>query len=279
MTAKRLFAASVIGASLVVGSASLTIAQPAAPAGVVARFIGTWKEDESKRKIGSMGQLLFRLGAQERLEEVRGPEARPIVQPVVFDGKPHKIEGGNTIVWKQVDPNTFERVLSNAGGTLTTRRLRISTDGKTLTETTERKNIDGRTFVGTTDYRRTSGDGQGLAGRWTAVSFKADIPLVVKYEAVGTNGLKFSDEVGMSYTVTLDGKPAPVEGPAVITGTAIAAKPVDEHTIEFTQSREGVETGKSVRTVSADGKTLAITNTAVGPNAGKEPSVAVFIKQ
>src|SRR5277367_6806856 len=81
---------------------------PAAPS--LGKFTGTWKEDESKIKISPSTTLKFRRDAQGNLEELRGSEARPLVQPVRFDGKPYPVDGSkNTIVWKQIDKNHFER--------------------------------------------------------------------------------------------------------------------------------------------------------------------------
>jgi hypothetical protein len=281
----RLLSAGLFG--VLVGIVQIVgLAQSSGSASAVSRFTGTWKEDVTKRKVGSMPNLRFQRNEKGVLQEVRGPEVRPVFQSIVFDGKPHKLEtGNNSIAWKQVNPNTFERVLSDGSGTrtLTTRRIRISTDGKTMTEETETKSTDGRPLVDTIVYQRVSGDAQGLVGRWKPVSFKTDTPAVVKYEPAGTNGIKFSDSnndpTDTTFTVTLDGKPMPVVGSAVISGTMIAAKVVDDRTIEFTQSREGVVSDKSVRQLSADGKTLTATSTTVGPNASAEPSVSVYVKQ
>jgi hypothetical protein len=259
-------------------------AQSTRGADIIGRFAGTWKEDATKRKFGAQATLRFRRNAKGELEEVRGPEARPVVQTIVFDGQPHATESVNRIAWKQINPNAFERVLtdgtSGAGRILTTRRLRISADDKILTEDTERKTSDGRTSIQTVAYRRTSGEPQGLAGRWQAESMKTNSPPLVKYERAGPNGLKFTDYDGeATYTLTLDGKPVPVVGPAVIRGIMVAAKPMDDHTIEITQTREGVTTAKGVSTVSADGKTLTVTVTPMGPNASPEPSTIVYVKQ
>jgi hypothetical protein len=84
---------------------------------------------------------------------------------------------------------------------------------------------------------------------------------------------------GNSYVVALDDKPVPVNGPGVIAGGMIAAKQVDDRTIETTSSREGVITGRGKRALSADGRTLTVTAFNVGPNASKEPSVTVYVKQ
>jgi hypothetical protein len=283
MWCKRAAAAAVI--VLVACSPALLLAQSSGSASLISRFVGTWKEDVSKRKVGAQANLRFQRDANGGLQELRGPDVRPDVQSIVFDGQPHQIgTGRNRIAWKQIDPNTFERVLSDGAQTLTVRRIRISADGKTLTEATERKVADGRTLVNTVVFQRSSGESQGgLVGRWKPQSFDTNNPPVVKYEAVGATGLKFSEAnntpTDTTYTVMLDDKPVAVVGAAVIRGTMTAARQVDDHTIEFTQSRDGVVSGKNVRTVSADGKTLTVTTTTVGPNAGGEPSVSVFVRQ
>ena len=246
---------------------------------VVARFTATWKEDVSKRKVGDLVHLRFQKNTQGGLEELRGPEAKPVVQPVVFDGKPRETGSGNTIVWKQTDANTFDRVLSKAGETLTVRRIRISPDGKTLTQVEESKTTDGSPAVSTVVYQRVSGDEQGLVGRWKPTSFKADTPAIWKIEPFGTNGLKWSGSGGQNYNVMLDGTSAPINGPAVLRGTMVAAKLKDGQTIEFTNSRESIDTGKSVWTLSADGKMLTVIDSSLGTGASKDSTTLVFVKQ
>src|ERR1700676_4276826 len=94
--------------TLVLLSSKLCLAQ-AAPAVLVKKFVGTWQENESKRKIGSGFTLRFQRAANGRLEELRGPDARPLVQPIHFDGKPYKVDNSkNTLTWKQQDASHFE---------------------------------------------------------------------------------------------------------------------------------------------------------------------------
>ena len=268
----------LIGAPQIVG-----LAQSSGSGSVITRFTGTWKEDVSKRTVGALVDLRFQRGANGTLQELRGPDVRPDIQTVVFDGKPHKLENGtSSITWKQPSPNTFERVIADDRAILTVRRIQISADGKTLTEETERKATDGRRDVDTIVFQRISGD-QGLVGRWKAQSFKTNNPAVVKYEPAGTNGIKFSNANNLptdtTYTVAFDGKPVEVIGRTTVDGTMTAAKRLDDRTIEFTNSREGVVSGTSVRQVSADGRTLTVTYTTVGPNANAGPSVSVYVKQ
>ena len=272
-----IFGARMISLALL--SSMLCLAE-STPAIVIAKFVGTWKENEAKRKLGSGLALRFRHTANEQLEELRGPEARPVAQPVNFDGKPYKLDNSkNTIVWKQQDATHFERTISENGNLITTRRIQISADGKTLTEVTERKIPGGKDLVATVVFKRSSGDQQGLVGIWKPESVHTSEPSQVTHEAVGSNGLRITSRGGFTQTLTFDGKPTPVTGPAVIPGTMIAAKIVNDRTIETASSREGVVTGKATLVISADGKTMTSTFTSLGPNAGSEPGVVVYEKQ
>jgi len=271
--------AGSLAAAAVVTPSSTASAQGGGSASLIERFGGTWREDLTQRKIGAMAHLRFQRDSKGALQEARGPEARPTYQDVVFDGKSHPLpDSPDTIVWKQNSPASFERVYSDKGGVLTTRRMEVSPDGKTLTEQVVRRLADGRKAEDTIVYQRTTGDAQGLVGRWKPQSFKTSIPGGFKYEAAG-NGLKWANLTGVTWTGALDGKPMPVVGPGAVPNGMRAAKAVDDYTIEFTNSREGVVTGKTVSAVSRDGKIMTVTLTAMGPNASTEPSVNVYIRQ
>ena len=241
------------------------------------RWVGVWTEDESKRK--DHGQLIFQRDAKGGVEEVRGGEASPTIQPVIFDGKPRQTVTGNTYLWKQADSRTFERTLTNKEGLVTTRRLRLSADGKTLTEEAEFKEVDAIVTT-TTTYQRASGDASGLVGRWELQSSKSSRPERVRYERAGTNALKVSsDSVGVTFTVAFDNKPVVVTGPFTIKGTTIAGKLVNERTIELTYARDGTVINRSTEVLSADGKIITATDFDAGPNARKEPTVRVYVRQ
>jgi hypothetical protein len=247
-------------------------AQPA-PSTVTVKFVGSWLEDQSKRQIGALAQLRFRHGAAGQLEELRGPDERPLVQPVNFGTKPYPVDNSNnTIEWKQIDANHFERKIYESGKLLATRRIEISKDGKKMAEVTERSSADIDTVV----YMRTSGDAQGLAGIWKADSIKSSEPAEQKIEAQGSSALRITTRRGQTEMLTFDGKPNLVTGPAVISGTMVAGKVTDANTIEVTGSRQGVVTGKSTWVLSTDGRTLTETTTRL---AGGAPSVIVYQKQ
>jgi hypothetical protein len=280
----RRAAAALLLPLFVLTSGHITLAQTNAQtssSASIAKFLGTWKEDLSKRKGVIQNTLTFRQNAKGGLEELRGSELRPLVQPVNFTGKPYAIdESQNTIAWKQIDPNKFERGIYSNGRLLNTRRIQLSADGKTLTQETEAAGTSGAKAVDTVVYRRETGD-KGLVGRWRGESSKTTRAPEVTVEAVGSNGVKVTTRGGTptTFTAMLDNKPVALAGDAIIPGTMTAMKQVDASTLEFTQSREGTVIGKSVRVVSPDGKVMTVTTTQFGPNASKEPVVGVFVKQ
>jgi hypothetical protein len=247
---------------------------------VIAKLVGRWKEDQSKRKLGgSFANLRFRQTANG-LEELRGPDVKPLVQPVKFDGKPYEVDDSkNTIVWKQMDANHFERQIFQDGKLISTRRIQISADGKALTQVTEQMLTNGKQGVQTVVFQRSSGGPQGLAGIWKPQSAKTNIALTFRFERAGSNSLKFTSDTGQTYTLPFDNTPVTVQGPAVITGSMRAAGILDDHTIELTSSRQGAVSGKSVFSISSDGKVLTETATAIGPEGNREPSVRIFEKQ
>jgi hypothetical protein len=165
-------AAAALGSILLIGFA---FAQAPAPAQVAGQFAGNWIEDQSMRKIGALRNLTFREGSNG-LEELRGSYARPLVQPVRFGDTPYSVDSGNnTLVWKQLGQGRFERTIGQNGKTISIRRIQITSDGKTLTEVTETNLADGKKANTTIVYKRTTGDGQGLAGSLAVDSSPAPV--------------------------------------------------------------------------------------------------------
>lgn len=252
------------------------------PQPVLQKFVGVWVEDEAKLKLGASSvPLKFRQAADGGLEEIRGPEAKPLVESVKFGTEPYAIESGskNTIAWKQIDPSHFERRILNEGKLQNVRRIKISQDGATLVEVTEATPPGGKKQTSIVTYKRVSGGPQGLAGTWNRQSIKRSPAPTVKYELDETGSLKVSDDIGGNqrhFTVKMDSVPVPIVGATVISGTAIAFRVVDDHTLESATSRDGVASAKTTLTLSNDGKVLTTSNTVVGPNGNLEPTVRVY---
>lgn len=250
------------------------------PASALSKFAGTWTENEAKAKLGSTVPLRFRKTADGGLEELRGPDAAPLVEPVHFDGKPYDIDGGiASIVWKQPGPNQFERTSFTKGQLVATRHITISNGGKTLTQVTEQKRTDGTSGSSTTVYARSSGTGSELDGVWQLKSVHQTPPPQVTISVVGTNSLKWMNRIGVAWTAAIDNKPVAVTGGTIISGSMISIKQIDDRTIATTASRNGTVTFNATWKLSSDGKVLTVTTTQAGPNAGKEPSVSVYEKQ
>jgi hypothetical protein len=265
--------------ALVLTTSLLCFGQASKTPPSLGKFAGTWTEDESKRTFGPTETLKFRLDAKGNLEELRGADARPLVQAIRFDGKPYAIDASNnTIAWKQIDKDHFKRELFENAKLLTTRDIQVSGGGKTLTEETARTLLDGEKSVTTIKYHRTKGEGQGLAGIWQEESYHSTVPAQWKYEVMGER-LKMMDNTGVTFTLAPDSKPVEVTGPAVISGTMAALKQIGPDKMEIAQSRQGVPTGKIVLALSDDDKVLTLSAINLAPNASREPSVTVFQKK
>jgi hypothetical protein len=275
----KTFLATLTLAALVISALPGRPADSSASADELIRQLsGTWKQNEAKRKIGSGLNLRFRSTAAGQLEELRGPDSRPVIQPVNFNGKPHT-DGEFTIVWKQTGPNTYERTLSTKGSVLTTRRIRLSSDGQSLTEEFETRQQNGKTTTRVGEYRRNSGERKGLNGTWKVISIRNSEPPVFKYVASGKTALQVSAPLGQNYVLSLDGKPSPISGATVIPDMMISARVIDGNTLETTTTRQGVPASRSRIQLSEGGRVMTVTTTNLGPNSGGEPSVFVYEKQ
>jgi hypothetical protein len=246
---------------------------------VIQRLAGVWKEDLSKRKTGAAPRLRFRRSATGGLEEIRGPEARPEIQPVILDGRSYPITGSSySIAWKEIDAGRFERELFGEGRKLiSTRRLRLSSDGNTLAEESERARDGART---TASYRRVDGDTHGLAGTWVRESIQGQVAAEMTIERVKGNAMKVSANWSSPFTVRPGGPPVPFTGEGMMSRLTVQARQIDESSIELSSARDGTVYSKSVLRVSADGKTVTTTVIQSGSDGPRgEPTTYVYHRQ
>jgi hypothetical protein len=254
------------------------LGQTPPPAQVAGRFAGNWVEDPSQRKTGAERSLTFRNGPNG-LEELRGSYSRPLVESVRFGTPPYAFGQSNaTMEWKQLGDGRFERTMMENGKTVEIRQITVSPDGKTLTEISQRNLPDGKRTTTTIVYARSSGSGQKLDGVWKPQTVRSDTPFKMSIQSVGST-LKVSTGSGLTFALTFDGKPAAVTGPVIISGTTSTGKIVSDGVIEIANARLGTPAGTATWTLSADGKTLTTSFKALGPDATKEPSVSVYLKQ
>jgi hypothetical protein len=247
---------------------------------VIRNFVGTWKQDPAKTKRGSLGSLRFGRAADGSLEELRGPEARPIVHPVKFGIPAYKVPGSRyMIAWKQIDSEHFERQMFENGKVISTRKITLSDDGRSATEVLQRQTADRKHSTVTLTYLKTSGDPQGLVGIWKLESLDLSEPLQLRITAIDSDGLRLIGTFGGTGITTwmFDGKPNAVSGHGVVTGTMSSVRLLRDNAVEQTEIREGTITGTTVWEVSDDGKTL--TATIRETNGTEDPLVLVYEKQ
>ena len=212
------------------------------------------------------------------MEELRGPEAKPLVQPVKFGTQPYAVDDGTaSIAWKQIDATHFERQLFEGGKLISTRKIEISPDGGQLTEMFRQKTTDGKENVRTTVFRRMSASPKGLAGTWKMESLRNSEPPQQKIELVGSGFLRVTGPFTGYVMWNFDGNPSSVIGEGVIPGMTETAKLVNNNSIEVTLHREGVFIGKRTFVLSPDRKVLTVTMTVLG--TGSKPTVTVYDKQ
>lgn len=111
----------------------------------------------------------------------------------------------------------------------------------------------------------------GPAPKSTTVTFKAagqGVSAVI--DGVGPDGAK----VHWEYTANFDGKPYPVKGNP--DGDMVVATRVNPTTIETAYTLKGKPTLLVRRTLSADGKTLTVTQTGTNGQGQKTNNVLMF---
>jgi hypothetical protein len=92
-------------------------------------------------------------------------------------------------------------------------------------------------------------------------------------KTVGADG----KEMSMHVTIKYDGKDHPVTGNP--DGDSVAGKVIDTHTSDFTIKKGGKAIGSVHRVVSADGKTLTVTNKGTHADGKAYDDTLVFDKQ
>ena len=81
----------------------------------------------------------------------------------------------------------------------------------------------------------------------------------------------------VTYKVTLDGTPAPLQGSPV--ADMISVKKIDDRTREMKTTKAGSPVGENRATISADGKTATVTGSGMTPKGTKTTFTALYEKQ
>jgi hypothetical protein len=134
--------------------------------------------------------------------------------------------------------------------------------------------LAGENWVGTWKLNAAKSQPGATAIRTQTLTFEST-PAGIKLTAVGTDAAGKPMETG--YTSKFDGQDVPWAGNPM--ADMASPKKVDDNTYENTWKKGGKATVTAKVTVSADGKTLTVTQTGTDAEGKAVHSVAVYDKQ
>jgi hypothetical protein len=191
------------------------------------------------------------------------------------DGKEYPALFGWTVVWKQIDGNTWEITEGFNSKVVSVDAITLS-GGKTMTIESKGTKPNGEKFDDTTVYQRVSG-ASGILGKWKTKNIKSSSPDVMEFLPSPPDGLAWNvPSQKASSNAQFDGKDYPVTGANFGPGFTIALKKNGPGSFESTFKHDGKPLYMSTYRVSADGKTMTETGSAAGVN---ERSISVYDRQ
>jgi hypothetical protein len=181
----------------------------------------------------------------------------------------------NQIELRKIDKKQAEVKEKKDGAVVATVREKLSSDGNELTITTASKGHADQIAV----WTRSGGAkvaGDLFAGEWTQDLSKTRLRqgLVLKIEAAGTNGVRFSGE--FSYTARFDGRQYDLKNSRSDT---VTLELVDPHTVDSIYRRGDQLAQKDRWVVSADGQQMTLTTTGTLETGQRETEKLLFKKQ
>jgi hypothetical protein len=181
----------------------------------------------------------------------------------------------NQIELRKIDKKQAEVKEKKDGAVVATVREKLSSDGNELTITTASKGHADQITV----WKRSGGAkvaGDLFAGEWTQDLSKTRLRqgLVLKIEADGTNGVRFSGD--FSYTARFDGKQYDLKNSR---NDTVTLELVDPHTVDSIYRRGDQLTQKDRWVVSADGQQMTLTTTGTLETGQRETEKLLFKKQ
>jgi hypothetical protein len=221
-------------------------------------FDGTWRLDNSESQPSTVHyDYLLQDGVYHCTS------CDPPIE-VRVDGQDHKITGEpcyDTVSVKVVDDHTTEETDRRNGKIAGTLKLAVSADGKTATEEwTESCNAKGDVVAGQDIMSRVAEGPRGahaISGSWKISKRinRSENAILITLKLEG-DVFSFADPTGQSYAAKLGGTETAIKGD--LSGTVVSVKRIGERTIEETDKRDGKVTEVTRFVVSADGKTLTI---------------------
>jgi hypothetical protein len=181
----------------------------------------------------------------------------------------------NQVELRRIDKRRAEVKEKKDGAVVATVSEKLSKDGNELTITTvSTGHADQITVWTRSGVAKVAGD--LLAGEWTQdlSTTRMRQGLVLKIEADGTNGVRFSGE--FSYTARFDGKQYDLKNSR---NDTVALELVDPHTVDSICRRGDQLAQKDRWVVSADGQQMTLTSTGTLETGQRETEKLQFKKQ
>lgn len=247
-------------------------------------FVGTWKVNPGKSTLTD--EMTVEAAGANRYKITFEPG---LVDTIVADGSDQPALSGTTFSITVKRPNNWTVVRKKDGRILLSADWTLSADGKTLNDaftqylpsgTTlfSQPLPDGSTLFLPYVYARTAGD-SGFLGTWDSESAKVTTRMTLQIQPDEGDGLSFkrSDE-GMIQRVKFDGNDHPDLDPnGSDKGTVHSGRRMNERSLEIIYKSEGTITGTRRVELSADLKTLTMTERLVGQSRPK--SILVFDRE
>jgi hypothetical protein len=247
-------------------------------------FVGKWKVDPSKSKL--YDEFKVEAAGPSKYTFTFGPGQ---VDTVVVDGSDQPALSGTTLSITVKGPNNWEVVRKMKGRLLLKAEWTLSEDGKTLNDAFtqylpsgvtlfSQPLPDGSTLVLPYVYDRTAGD-SGFPGTWDSESAKAKKGMELQIQRYEGDGLSFkrSDEETVK-KIKLDRKDYPNLDPSAGDKDSVySGRRVNERSLEITYKSKGKITGTLQTELSADRKTLTMTERLAGQSMPK--SILVFDRE
>jgi hypothetical protein len=181
----------------------------------------------------------------------------------------------NQIELRKINKKQAEVKEKKDGAVVATVREKLSSDGNELTITTASEGHADQITV----WTRSGGAkvaGDPFAGEWTQDPSKTRLRqgLVLKIEAAGTNGVRFSGEY--SYTARFDGKQYDLKNSR---NDTVTLELVDPHTVDAIYRRGDQVVQKDRWVVSADGQQMTLNTTGTLETGQRETEKLLFKRQ
>jgi hypothetical protein len=195
-----------------------------------------------------------------------------------WDGHETSVQGNpafNQVELRRINKHQAEVKEKKDGAVVATVRDKLSSDGSELTITTSEKGRASQITVWTRSGGTKVADNL-FAGEWTQDLSKTRLRqgLVLKIEADGTEGVRFSGE--FSYTARFDGKEYNLKNSS---NDTVALQLVDAHTVDSIYRRDDQVAQRDRWVVSAEGQQMTLTTTGVLESGQQIRENLVFRKQ